>query len=55
MLTLKEFVEEVEDCPEMFMLIGHEVSESVEIPEEVKPVLKEFTDVFPEELPKGLP
>ena len=27
----------------------------VEIPEEVKPVLREFDDVFPEELPTELP
>lgn len=36
-------------------MIGRESSEEVEIPEKVKPVLKEFGDVFPEELPKELP
>jgi len=55
LLTLKEFVEEVEESPEVFLLIGREVKDEVEIPEEVKPVLKEFQDVFPEELPKELP
>lgn len=54
-LSLKEFVKEVEDEPEVFLLIGRESSEEVEIPEEVKPVLEEFEDVFPEELPKELP
>src|SRR5574338_468041 len=49
LLTLKEFVKEVEEEPEVFLLIGHESSE------EVEPVLKEFDDVFPEELPTELP
>ena len=51
LLSLKEFVKEVEDGSEVFLLIGRESSETVEIPEEVKPVLKEIEDVFPEELP----
>ena len=46
--TLKEFVGEVEESPEVFLLIGHEATESVEVPEGVKPVLEEFRDVFPE-------
>ena len=49
------FVEEVKKSPEVFLLIGRETTESVEIPEEVKPVLEEFRDVFPEELPTELP
>ena len=48
LLTLKEFVEEVEESPEVFLLIGHEATEHVEVPEEVKPVLEEFRDVFSE-------
>ena len=55
LLSSKEFVEEVKDSPEMFMLIGYEASEDVEIPEEIRPVLDEFEDVFPVELPKELP
>ena len=53
--SLKEFIEEVEDGPEVFLLIGRGSSETVKIPEEVKPVLKEYEDVFPNELPKELP
>ena len=55
LLTLKEFIKEVEESPEVFLLIGHEATESVEVPEEVKPILEEFRDVFPEELPTELP
>ena len=51
LLTLKEFIEEVEESPEVFLLIGHETTESVEVTEEVKTVLEEFSDVFPKELP----
>ena len=46
LLSLKEFVEEVEDSGELYMLIGFESSTDLEIPVEVKPVLKEFEDVF---------
>ena len=49
LLSLKEIVNEVEDEPEVFLLIGRESNEVVEIPEEVNPVLEEFEDVFPEE------
>ena len=42
LLTLKEFVEEIEESPEVFLLIGREVKDESEIPEEVKPVLEEF-------------
>ena len=55
LLTLKEFVEEVKESPEVFLLIGHEASESVEVLEEVKPVVEELRYVFLEELPKELP
>ena len=54
-LSTREFVEEVKDSAELFMLIGYETSEDVEIPAEVRPVLNEFEDVFPAELPKELP
>ena len=36
-------------------MIGDETTESVKVLEEVKPVLEEFRDVFPEELPTELP
>ena len=45
----------MEDSLEVFMLVGCEVKEEVEVPEEVNPVLKEFEDVFPGELPQELP
>ena len=54
LLTLKEFVGEVEESPEVFLLIGREATESVEVPEEVRPVLKgSFKDVMFVKFRKG--
>ena len=53
LLSLKEFVKEVEEEPEVYLLIGRESSEKVEIPEEAKPVLKEFKDVFQKSCPRS--
>ncbi|XP_073107199.1 uncharacterized protein [Elaeis guineensis] len=40
----------------IFVLVAKQVpSEEVSLPPQMKEILKEFIDVFPEELPKGLP
>ncbi|GKD00193.1 hypothetical protein Tco_1170467, partial [Tanacetum coccineum] len=48
-----------EDEPEMgddvFVLIGKEVAKDSEIPKAMIPLLEDFLDVFPDELPDGLP
>ncbi|GKG08512.1 hypothetical protein Tco_0334344 [Tanacetum coccineum] len=39
----------------IFVLIRKEVAEDSEIPKAMIPLLEEFSDVFPDELPDGLP
>nr|KAJ0218875.1 hypothetical protein LSAT_V11C300120620 [Lactuca sativa] len=55
LLTLNQFEDELEAEGEIFVLLGKEVAMEVEIPEAMVPLLKEFADVFPNELPDGLP
>ncbi|GJR92736.1 putative nucleotidyltransferase, ribonuclease H [Tanacetum coccineum] len=55
LLTLSQFEDELEIGDDVFVLIGKEVAEDSEIPEAMIPLLKEFSDVFPDELPDGLP
>ena len=43
------------DTGTFYVLVGKKVSEEVQIPEAVASLVKTFGDVFPEELPKGLP
>nr|KAJ0225478.1 hypothetical protein LSAT_V11C100042380 [Lactuca sativa] len=47
--------DELEAEGEIFVLLGKEVAKEVEIHEAMVPLLKEFADVFPNELPDGLP
>nr|GEV09017.1 putative reverse transcriptase domain-containing protein [Tanacetum cinerariifolium] len=49
------FKDELEMGDDVFVLIGEEVVESSEIPEAMFPLLKEFSDVFPDELSEALP
>ncbi|GJU25733.1 hypothetical protein Tco_1164354, partial [Tanacetum coccineum] len=55
LLTLSQFKDELEIGDDVFVLIGKEVAEDSEIPEAMIPLLEEFSDVFPDELPDGLP
>ncbi|GJY62511.1 putative nucleotidyltransferase, ribonuclease H [Tanacetum coccineum] len=50
-----EFEDELEMGDDVFVLIGKEVAKDSEIPEAMIPLLEEFLDVFPDELPDGLP
>nr|GEU68731.1 putative reverse transcriptase domain-containing protein [Tanacetum cinerariifolium] len=55
LLTLSQFKGKLEMGDDIFVLIGKEVVEESEIPKAMVPLLKEFIDVFPDELPDGLP
>ncbi|KAF5774775.1 putative nucleotidyltransferase, Ribonuclease H [Helianthus annuus] len=55
LLTISQFQDELEDTDSVFVLIGKAVPEEVEIPDAMLPLLEEFSDVFPVELPDGLP
>ncbi|GKD08628.1 hypothetical protein Tco_1188313 [Tanacetum coccineum] len=55
LLTLSQFEDELEIGDDVFVLIGKKVVEDSEIPEAMIPLLEEFSDVFPDELPNGLP
>ncbi|KAJ9546644.1 hypothetical protein OSB04_019187 [Centaurea solstitialis] len=55
LLTLAQFDEELGSAESVFVLIGKEVAEEVKVLDSMVPLLKEFDDVFPEELPAGLP
>nr|GEV27945.1 hypothetical protein [Tanacetum cinerariifolium] len=55
LLTLSQFEDDLEMGDDIFVLIGKEVAEDSEIPEAMIPLLEEFIDVFPDELPDGLP
>ena len=55
LLSLVRFKEEMRDTGTFYVLIGKKVSEEVQIPEVAVSLVKEFGDVFLEELPEGLP
>ncbi|XP_076915880.1 uncharacterized protein LOC143575364 [Bidens hawaiensis] len=55
MLTISQFEDELVETDSVFVLIGKPVPEEVEIPETMIPLLEKFSDVFPNELPDGLP
>ncbi|GKB02204.1 putative reverse transcriptase domain-containing protein, partial [Tanacetum coccineum] len=55
LLTLSQFKDELEMGDNVFVLIGKEVDEDSEIPKAMIPLFEEFSDVFPDELPDGLP
>ncbi|XP_035838339.1 uncharacterized protein LOC110896240 [Helianthus annuus] len=55
LLTLSQFENELEVGDDVFVLIGKEVVDGVNIPDAMVPLLEEFSNVFPDELPDGLP
>ncbi|GJR80379.1 putative nucleotidyltransferase, ribonuclease H [Tanacetum coccineum] len=55
LLTLSHFEDELKMGDDVFVLIGKEVAKDSEIPVAMIPLLEEFFDVFPDELPDGLP
>ena len=54
-LSLVRFKEEMRDTCTFYVLINKEISKGVEIPKATVLLVNEFGDMFPGELPKGLP
>ena len=54
-MSLEEFDEELKIAEIGYLLVGKDMAENDNIPEEVVPLISEFSDVFPDELPDGLP
>ncbi|GFZ11524.1 hypothetical protein Acr_22g0009220 [Actinidia rufa] len=57
LLSRAQFEEEVIETKMFYVLIAKEGTEAEQqgVPERIRPILQEFVDLFPEELPKGLP
>ena len=55
LLSLARFEDEMKGTWTLYVLIGNDYSEEVKIPEETVSLIKEFGDVFLNELPDGLP
>ncbi|GJZ48798.1 putative nucleotidyltransferase, ribonuclease H [Tanacetum coccineum] len=55
LLTLSQFEDELKMGDDVFVLIRKKVAKDSKIPEAMIPLLEEFFDVFPDELPDGLP
>ena len=55
LLSLAQFDEVLKESEVGYMLMGKEVAEYNNIPNEAAPLITEFSDVFPKELPDGLP
>ncbi|PKI48159.1 hypothetical protein CRG98_031424 [Punica granatum] len=53
LLSLAGFEEEVDESQLIYVLIGNEVAGDASIPIAVAPVVAEYVDVFPDELPDG--
>ena len=54
-LAKRAFVEEMFDLGLVFVLLGKESSKGSVVPEAVKSLLDEFKNLFPNDLPEGLP
>ncbi|XP_076918458.1 uncharacterized protein LOC143578882 [Bidens hawaiensis] len=55
LLTISQFEDKLVEADSVFVLIGKSVPKEVEIPAAMIPLLEEFSDVFPDDLPDGLP
>ncbi|XP_059436596.1 uncharacterized protein LOC132169599 [Corylus avellana] len=55
-LAKREFIKEMCDSNQVYVLVGKECTPTEEeVSEAIKGLVEEFSDVFPEELPKELP
>ena len=54
MLSLAQFEEELQESEMMFALVRKELTEDVVLPDEAVAIVREFQEVFLEELPDGL-
>ncbi|KAH9686841.1 hypothetical protein KPL70_014533 [Citrus sinensis] len=55
LLGKKQFIDVVAETKRVYILLGKERNGDSKIPEAVTPILAEFQDLFPNELPQGLP
>ncbi|KAK9118586.1 hypothetical protein Scep_016679 [Stephania cephalantha] len=55
LLSLARFEDALHDFEVVYILMGNEVDRDVDVPEAAIPIVKEFCDVFPDEMPEGLP
>lgn len=56
LLSRAEFLAEVNEATDLFVLVVMESNDgSVDVPHQVSPIIEEFADVFPNELPPRLP
>ncbi|KAG5527003.1 hypothetical protein RHGRI_028065 [Rhododendron griersonianum] len=54
-LLARKFMEDAADSGLVYVLIGKECATDSPIPESVRPLVEEFRDVFPDDLPEELP
>ena len=52
LLSFSKFELEMEDTDTVYLLLNKEVTATIDIPEAAIPLLVEFTELFPEELPE---
>ncbi|KAH9763915.1 Endonuclease [Citrus sinensis] len=55
LLGKKQFIDVVAETNRVYILLGKESNGDSKIPEAVTPILAEFQDLFPNEVPQGLP
>ncbi|KAH9653391.1 Endonuclease [Citrus sinensis] len=55
LLSKKQFIDVVAETKRIYILLGKESNGNSKIPEAVTHILAEFQDLFPKELPQGLP
>ncbi|KAI9185616.1 hypothetical protein LWI28_008856 [Acer negundo] len=55
LLSYAKFELEIKEVETVYVLMGKETQADMEVPSAAAPLISEFADVFPEELPEGLP
>ena len=55
LMNRKACEKEINSQEEMYLIFTKEIDQPVDLPDEIKPLLHEYADVFPTELPPGLP
>ncbi|XP_026396519.1 uncharacterized protein LOC113291168 [Papaver somniferum] len=55
LLTMQQFEEEMKELDVVYILMGMNSGSDFDAPDAVQPLLDEFRDVFPTDLPEGLP
>ena len=55
LLTMQPFAREMIESGMVYLLVVKEQQPNREVPDNVRELIEEFSDVFPEELPSGLP